>query len=476
MHLLLLTLTVLQGVPSNSPPLNRDLFGACVDVAGDLNADGVTDFWVGDPSNRTPEDHHYGKAWAVSGKDGATLLRIDSSPDAHKFGWTLACFGDVDGDGRRDVAVSSCFVATEALPRPRRDADSDSPEGEGAVYVHAASDGALLYVVRGPADALKVGWYASGAGPALASVGDWNADGAGDFAIGWSYADSTAVDSGRVDVVSGRDGRTLASWGGLEHYDRFGFSLASMGDIDGDGVSDLAAGAVPARGTGPAAPEILHRTRSGYVRILSAKGGILRTIHPYDGSSSFGFSVAPFRESADPKSPVQLLVGQPHDDYARSIVTRWDCGTGKAVQFVPRPDLDAWDGGYARKHITPAPEQTEPSLGTRLLAVPDRDGDGKADILVTEPKSFLHDVPAGVVSSATGRPIGMITLDGVSAPASHVGIGLCPTGDLDGDNVEDFAISGGSARCGGGDCVGTVLLVSGKTLKVIRYFVRAGRI
>jgi hypothetical protein len=54
---------------------------------------------------------------------------------------------------------------------------------------------------------------------------------------------------------------------------------------------------------------------------------------------------------------------------------------------------------------------------------------------------------------------------------SHVGIGSCVLGDLDSDGVADFAVSGDSVRCGG--CRGAVVIVSGRTLRAIRYVQRS---
>ncbi len=470
-----------EPAPSSPPTISHNLFGACVDAAGDMDGDGVPDLWVGDPSHFRPGGAGFGKVWCVSGQDGSTLLRIDAPTGAEEFGWTVAGIGDVDADGVRDVAVGCLFVGTPGTQSPSRWGKKESTDGESAVHAFSGRDGALRYAIRGAAECAKVGWCSTAAGPALTSVGDWNEDGADDLAIGWSFADADAQDQGRVQVVSGRDGSTVHSWTGLEAHDRFGFSLTRLTDLDGDGKAELAAGAVPAWDPSSEASDFLRRTRSGYVRILSSKGTVLRSLHPYDGSRCFGFSLAALPRKS-PRSATELLVAQPHDRNAEVCITSWNLADGSATQFITKPPIDVWDGGWERAHTKPAPDSVDESFGTRILAVPDRDGDGEADILVTVPQAFCF-VPAGVLSSKrpswrdaiepVGVPIGRVTLESVPEEYSHVGIGLAAIGDVNGDNVDDFAISGASIRYGG--ACGTVSVVSGRTLNVLRYFTRAGR-
>ncbi|WP_204150548.1 integrin alpha, partial [Leptolyngbya sp. CCY15150] len=87
------------------------------------------------------------------------------------------------------------------------------------------------------------------------SAGDINGDGVDDLIIGAPFADSNGFDSGSSYVVfgggdfsiplnlstlSGSNGFRLV--GGAQ-FDRFGFSVSSAGDVNGDGVDDLIIGA-----------------------------------------------------------------------------------------------------------------------------------------------------------------------------------------------------------------------------------------
>lgn len=155
-------------------------------------------------------------------------------------GYAVSFAGDVDGDGRDDVLIGAPGVDVEV-------------ELLGAAYLvqHASRDGGGSL---SEADAKLVGEaerYA--AGLAVAAAGDVDGDGFDDLAIGapstWSPYSDRADLEGKVYLVSGLGtggsfGLDAAeiTWRGEAPDDCFGASLAS-GDVDGDGLSDLAMGA-----------------------------------------------------------------------------------------------------------------------------------------------------------------------------------------------------------------------------------------
>lgn len=463
----MLTLTfllfALQSDPAERRHLERDLFGVAVDAAGDLNGDGVPDLWVGDPSRRTREDSHFGKVWAISGVDGATILRIDSPGDAHDFGWTVCAFGDVDGDGARDVAIGSMLVSD--THENARDSSQPPQGGEGAVYVHSGKDSALRFVVRGPADALDIGWDTNNAGPSLVPVGDWNGDDIADLAIGWAYFDDEEQDRGRVQVVSGSDGSTLHSWIGEHAGDRLGMRVARLPDVDGDGRSELAASAIPLAQFG-------QKDRAGSVRVLSSKGSIRSTFHPTDGTRMFGYGLAAAVIAGENGTTMELVVGQPFGAYGSVALSRWNLHDGSLTQEIRRTRAVDWIEDDARRKSFSPERESRSSFGYRVWFVADQDHDGRDDIAVSAPES-MGQLPAGVLSSATGKPIRRVDFGDGLGDASHVGIGSSALGDVDGDGIADFAVSGASARCS--VCDGVVVIVSGRTLGVLRTFTRAGR-
>ena len=89
--------------------------------------------------------------------------------------------------------------------------------------------------------------FSTTAGDALGSsvvgLGDVDGDGFGDLAVGVKHATGTQADSGVVHIYSGRDGTQIRVIDGERTGDWFGHSLATLGDVDGDGRGDLSVGA-----------------------------------------------------------------------------------------------------------------------------------------------------------------------------------------------------------------------------------------
>src|SRR5262245_64534866 len=93
-------------------------------------------------------------------------------------------------------------------------------------------------------------------GRSVASAGDINGDGFGDLIVGAYGADPNGSLSGSSYVVFGKaagfaptinlstlDGTTGFRLDGVAAGDRSGISVASAGDVNGDGIGDLIVGA-----------------------------------------------------------------------------------------------------------------------------------------------------------------------------------------------------------------------------------------
>ena len=73
-------------------------------------------------------------------------------------------------------------------------------------------------------------------------MGDVNGDGVPDFVVGSpAYRNASNYISGRVTVVSGADCSPIRFVEGTTTTTNFGEFVASIGDVDGDGVTDFAA-------------------------------------------------------------------------------------------------------------------------------------------------------------------------------------------------------------------------------------------
>jgi hypothetical protein len=252
-------------------------FGWDLSPAGDQDGDGRDDLFVGAPSLDS------GRVYLASGRDG-TILRTYAPPsDARSFGWYVARVPDVDGDHHDDVAVGAPFRA--------------DPGGKpvGGAWILSAATGARIREWKGTD---PFGDF----GEMVASIGDLDGDGTRDLAVGASRTnDRTHALPGEVRVFSGASGDEIRKWTGSQPGELFGRMVVDAGDVDADGVGDVAIGAPWHRRDDAA--------RTGRVEIRSGRSGALVSELVGDEADCwFGWHV---RRAPDPdgKGRPALLVG-----------------------------------------------------------------------------------------------------------------------------------------------------------------------
>lgn len=238
------------------PLSNDDWFGGSVASLGDLDGDGTVDLAVGE-ANDDDSDGGAGALWilflnadgTVNGQQkinetvGGFTGILDTSD---RFGTSVACLGDLDGDGVQDLAVGAF-------------GDDDGGTGHGAVWILFMNANGTVKSHQKISD--TQGGFTGDLderdlfGVAVAGLGDLDGDGRVDLAVGALYDDDGGLDRGAVWVLFlNGDGTVRAHQkisavqggfaGGLDDRDSFGSSLAALGDLDGDGVPDLAVGAL----------------------------------------------------------------------------------------------------------------------------------------------------------------------------------------------------------------------------------------
>ena len=192
-------------------------FGASVGAAGDLNQDGRPDVAVGAPAAQPPGGGTFGAVTAISGT--GHVLWTTFGPAQSKFGHAVTAVGDVDLDGRIDLAVGATG-------------------GAGRTYV-VDQGSVITWTATGPLE---------GPGYSVAAAGDVDGDGADDILTGQPHYDVTGFNNeGRAMILSPANNAALATWTGAQIGGHFGLAVAAPGDVDGDGTADHAVGgAVPA--------------------------------------------------------------------------------------------------------------------------------------------------------------------------------------------------------------------------------------
>jgi hypothetical protein len=81
------------------------------------------------------------------------------------------------------------------------------------------------------------------AGTSVGGGFDVDADGVADVIVGLPFSDAKGLDAGAARVYSGATGELIHEFGVTQWYAYFGGAVACVGDLDGDGFSELFVGA-----------------------------------------------------------------------------------------------------------------------------------------------------------------------------------------------------------------------------------------
>ncbi len=206
-----------------------ELFGARVAPAGDLDGDGFGDLLVSIPRRRTTEQRGQVRVYfgGLAGLSDARMVSVDAPEPDRDFGEAIAGLGDVDGDGYGDVAIG-------AFNGPSRPATA-----HGAVYVYAGS-------AAGPSSTrrtnIEPAMVDDAFGEFLGAAGDIDGDGYADLLVtGRSAYVPTATSFVALYRGSASGIVTARRWSlTRERNDTMGEPTWMIGDVNGDGLSDFA--------------------------------------------------------------------------------------------------------------------------------------------------------------------------------------------------------------------------------------------
>jgi hypothetical protein len=362
-----------------------DYLGASIATLGDLDGDGVTDIAVSAP--HTTEflevNTEAGSVWVLFlAADGTVRSFTEISrgtggftgslPDGAQFGSSVEAVGDLDGDGRAELAVTS-YEPNPVNPNRR-------PVG---VYLwilvldsggHVRHHARILHtdpVFQPPIDSRDLFALAG-------RLGDTDGDGVSDLALDASSDDAgpganagafwilrlNADGTARSALRIGRESVAIRA------EDYFGHSVSRLGDLDRDGNAELAVSALQAD------------DRRGSVWILSMRPdqSVLRAVEldrdDFDTIQPKGLSVAALGD-LDGDQATEIVVALP--DYFTGQPQR-DVG-GLLVAFLAadgsvkkRLIITRHEGGFS----LPLPQGT--GFGREVEPLGDLDGDGNPEI------------------------------------------------------------------------------------------------
>ncbi|UCH85190.1 MAG: FG-GAP repeat protein, partial [Candidatus Latescibacterota bacterium] len=213
---------------------SRGWFGCSVGTAGDVNGDGYSDVIVGAEGYDNGQNDE-GRVFVFHGSAGGLALNpawtAESNQAKAYFGHTVGTAGDVNGDGYSDVIVGA-------------DGYTHYETEEGAAFVYHGSAAGLAPSPDWTAEGNQAGaWF----GCSVGTAGDVNGDGYSDVIVGSEGHDNGQTDEGRAYVYHGSASGLAsgAAWIGEEDQAKsyYATSVATAGDVNGDGFSDVFVGA-----------------------------------------------------------------------------------------------------------------------------------------------------------------------------------------------------------------------------------------
>jgi len=197
-----------------------DLFGQKGIGGVDFDDDGVPDFLIGAPG-AGQDGSGPGRAFVYSGKTGLEIAHVQGERPGDGFG----AANDVWSDGTNKLVAIGAGKAGDRKV--------------GRVYVYRFVDGNLTKSFSMEPDATGSALGAM----FVAFAGDMDGDGISEvYAADWANA-AKGTSTGRIYIHSGKSGKRLFSLTGDSAGEGFGTCTADVGDVDGDGVADLLVGA-----------------------------------------------------------------------------------------------------------------------------------------------------------------------------------------------------------------------------------------
>jgi len=386
--------------------------------AGDVNGDGYSDVIIGHTAydnGQTNEGRAAAYLGSATGLATSPAWTAESDQASADFGLSVSSAGDVNGDGYSDVIVGAYTY-------------DNGQTDEGGAFVYLGSGAGLS---TSPAWTAESDQAVSSFGITVSSAGDVNGDGYSDVIVGAYGYDNGQTDEGRAFVYHGSASglATGAAWTAESNqFDaRFGFSLSTAGDVNGDGYSDVIVGAfVYDSGSAGEGRAFLYL---GTLNGLSTSSSW--TADGDQADAQFGYSVS---NAGD-------INGDGYGDVIVGAVSYDNVQVNEGRAFVYQGAVGGLSLGAA---WVAESDQTSASFGYSVQSAGDVNGDGYSDVIVG---ADLYDngqtdegrasVYLGSASGLTTSPVWTAETDQSS---SRFGASVSTAGDVNADGYSDVIV------------------------------------
>ncbi len=435
----------INGLTPNGPVLaNNAFFGISVASMGDLDGDGVPDLAVGAEFDNASGTYRGAVHVMLMNADGTVKSTSEINgatpngpvlPDYGNFGISVASMGDLDGDGVPDLAAGSTEMGAVHIMLMNAD---------GTVKSTSEINGATP---NGPVLATHDHF-----GSSITLLGDLDGDGVPDLAVGAYHDNAGGTEKGAVYVMLMNGDGTVKSTSEingttpngpvLANHDYFGRSMASLGDLDGDGVPDLAVGAYfdNAGGINKGAVHIMLMNGDGTVKSTSEINGTTPNGPVLTTHDHFGAAVASMGD-LDGDGVPDLAVGAYGDD-GRGVPG--DDGRGAVHVMLMNADGTVKSTSEINGTTPNGPVlKDNDNFGRSVASMGDFDGDGVTDLVAgIYAGSDAGGINRGAVHIVT---LGVVPVDRTSPPPAPANLTATSTTDsvtLTWDDPDDDSITG----------------------------------